>query len=270
MGPGGAAVLRTPAVQSKLSRQLDDQGYVLLEDAMGPRLLAELRARIHEILADEGERAGHEFKTEEHAHRLANLVDKGDVFRRAIVLPDMLGYVRHVLGADIKLSSLNARSADPMSDVGQPLHVDMGGVPDERGYWVCNTVWLLDDFTRDNGATRMIPGSHKWGTRPQDVLDDPLAPHPGEVLLLGKAGSIAVMNSHLWHGGTANRTSAPRLAMHAFYCRHDKPQQQYQKALLRPETQARLTAEERQILALDDGLNDELSANVTVRSGFMK
>ena len=47
-----------------------------------------------------------------------------------------------------------------------------------------------------------------------------------------------VMNAHLWHGGTANRTAAPRLAMHAFYCRRDKPQQQYQKQLLRPEVQA--------------------------------
>jgi len=129
---------------------------------------------------------------------------------------------------------------------------------------------MLDDFTPDNGATRVIPGSHKWGTRPQDVLADPLATHPDEVLLRGTAGSIAVMNSHLWHGGTANRTTAPRLAMHAFYCRRDKPQQQYQKVLLRPETQASLTADERQILALDDALNDELSANVTVRSGFMK
>ena len=260
----------TVTMAFELARQLDEHGYVLLENAMGGQLLGELRYRIHTILDEEGERAGHEFKTEEHAHRLANLVDKGEVFRRAIVLPEMLGYVRQVLGADMKLSSLNARSADPMSEVGQPLHVDMGGVPDERGYWVCNTVWMLDDFTPDNGATRVVPGSHKWGTRPQDVLIDPLATHPDEVLLLGKAGSIAVMNSHLWHGGTANRTSAPRLAMHAFYCRRDKPQQQYQKALLRPETQANLTADERRILALDDALNDELSANVTVRSGFMK
>jgi ectoine hydroxylase-related dioxygenase (phytanoyl-CoA dioxygenase family) len=260
----------TVTVALELARQLDEQGYVLLENAMGAELLAELRSRIHAILDEEGERAGHEFKTEEHAHRLANLADKGEVFRRAILLSDMLAYVRQVLGAEMKLSSLNARSADPGSEVGQPLHVDMGGVPDQRGYWVCNTVWMLDDFTPDNGATRVIPGSHKWGTRPQDVLADPLAPHPDEVLLLGKAGSIAVMNSHVWHGGTANRTTAPRLAMHAFYCRRDKPQQQYQKALLRPETQANLTADERRILALDDALNDELSANVTVRSGFMK
>jgi ectoine hydroxylase-related dioxygenase (phytanoyl-CoA dioxygenase family) len=170
----------------------------------------------------------------------------------------------------MKLSSLNARSADPFGDVGQPLHVDMAAIPDERGYWVCNTIWVLDDFTPDNGATRMIPGSHRWGTRPQDVLADPMAPHPDEVLLLAKAGSIAIMNAHMWHGGTANRTSAPRLAMHAFYCRRDKPQQQYQKRLLRPEVQASLSPDLRAILALDDPLNDEISANVEVRSGFMK
>ena len=78
------------------------------------------------------------------------------------------------------------------------------------------------------------------------------------------------MNAHVWHGGTANRTAAPRLAMHAFYCRGDKPQQQYQKALLRPEVQAALDPELRRILALDDPDNDALSASVDVRSGFLK
>jgi ectoine hydroxylase-related dioxygenase (phytanoyl-CoA dioxygenase family) len=251
-------------------RQLDELGYVLLEHAIDEAFLSDLRTRILELYEEEGDNAGREFKTEANATRLANLVDKGEVFRRAIVLPEVLAGVRHVLGDEIKLSSLNARSADPGSEEGQPLHVDMGAVPDERGFWVCNTVWMLDDFTTENGATRMIPGSHRWRKRPQDVLEDPKAPHPNEVLLTGKAGSIAIMNAHLWHGGTANRSAKPRLALHAFYCRRDKPQQQYQKALLRPETQAGLSRELRDILALDDPENDRLSANVTVRSGFMK
>lgn len=249
---------------------LDEQGFVLLEGVMGEALLQALRARILELFDEEGENAGREFKTEEHAHRLANLVDKGDVFRRAIVLPEVLERVRHVLGPELKLSSLNARSADPHGDVGQPLHVDMAALPDARGYWVCNTVWMLDDFTRENGPTRIVPGSHRWGVRPQDVSEDPLAPHPAEVLLTGRAGSVAIMNAHVWHAGTANRSAAPRLAMHAFYCRRDKPQQQYQKRLLRPEVQAALGPDLRWILALDDPLNDELSAEVAVRSGFMK
>jgi ectoine hydroxylase-related dioxygenase (phytanoyl-CoA dioxygenase family) len=251
-------------------RQLDELGYVVLPGFMDARLLTELRGRLAEVYEEEGDRAGHEFKTEAHAHRLANLVDKGEVFQRAIAWPELLEYVRYVLGPEIKLSSLNARSADPGSDAGQPLHVDMAAVPDERGYWVCNTVWMLDDFTSENGATRVVPGSHTWGKRPQDVLDDPMAPHPQEVLVTGRAGSVAVMNAHVWHGGTANRTSAPRLAMHAFYCRRDKPQQQYQRRLLRPEVQAALSPEARDILALDDPLNDALSADVVVRSGFMR
>ena len=94
-----------------------------------------LRERILALFAEEGDRAGSEFRTEERARRLANLVDKGDIFRRAIVLPAVLEGVRHVLGPRIKLSSLNARSADPHTDVGQPLHVDMGAIPDE--------LWLL-------------------------------------------------------------------------------------------------------------------------------
>jgi ectoine hydroxylase-related dioxygenase (phytanoyl-CoA dioxygenase family) len=251
-------------------QQLDDAGYVVLKGEMGDELLHQLRTRILELFQEEGEGAGREFRTEEHAHRLANLVDKGEVFRQAIALPQVLNLVRHVVGADCKLSSLNARSADPGTDVGQPLHVDMGAIADDRGYWVCNTVWLLDDFTRDNGATRMVPGSHKWGTRPQDALSDPYGPHPQEELLIAPAGTIVVMNAHMWHGGTANRSGSPRLAMHAFYCRRDKPQQQYQKQLLRPEVQASLSPELRSLLALDDPLNDELSATVTVRSGFLK
>jgi ectoine hydroxylase-related dioxygenase (phytanoyl-CoA dioxygenase family) len=250
-------------------RQLDEQGFVVLEDCMGGDLLGELRERIHALLEIEGDRAGQEFRTEAHAHRLANLVDKGEVFARAIALPRVVECVRHVLGPQIKLSSLNARTPDPHGEVPQPLHVDMAALADERGYWVCNTVWMLDDFTAENGATRVIPGSHRWGRRPQDALDDPRAPHPEEVLVLGRAGSIAVMNSHAWHGGTVNRTAAPRLAMHAFYCRRDKPQQQYQKQLLRPEVQDRLSPELRDLLALDDPLNDALSAAVAVRSGFL-
>ena len=250
-------------------RQLDELGFVVLDNCMDVDLLRQLRERINEISESEGDRAGHEFRTEAHARRLANLVDKGEVFRRAIMLPPVVECVRHVLGPQVKLSSLNARSADPNGEVPQPLHVDMSALHDEHGYWVCNTIWMLDDFTADNGATRVVPGSHKWGRRPQEVLDDPLAPHPEEILVLGSAGSIAVMNAHAWHGGTANRTSAPRLAMHAFYCRRDKPQQQYQKQLLRPEVQASLSPELREMLALDDALNDTLSANVITRSGFL-
>ena len=79
-------------------RGLDDDGYVVLEGVMGGGLLAGLRERILELFVSEGAQAGSEFRTEAHAHRLANLVDKGEVFRRAIAAPAVLDGVKHVLG----------------------------------------------------------------------------------------------------------------------------------------------------------------------------
>ncbi len=79
-----------------------------------------------------------------------------------------------------------------------------------------------------------------------------------------------VLNAHTRHAGMANRTGRPRTSLHAFYCRRDRPQQQYQKRLLRPEVQRSLPPELRHLLALDDLLNDRLSGDVAVRSGFLK
>ena len=135
---------------------------------------------------------------------------------------------------------------------------------------MCNTIWLLDDFTPTNGATRIVPGSHRWRKAPQQELADPQAPHRREILVLGEAGTVVVMNTHAWHGGTANRTGKPRRALHAFYTRGDKPQQQYQNGLLRAETKARLSPESRRILALDDPRNDEISSQTTGMSGFLR
>jgi ectoine hydroxylase-related dioxygenase (phytanoyl-CoA dioxygenase family) len=251
-------------------RQLDDLGYLVIENLMNEALLEQVRRRVEELFEIEGEQAGSEFKLEPHSRRLANLVDKGEIFEQIIQTPRILECMEHVLGPRFKLSSLNVRSADPNNGWSQPLHADSGAIADELGYWVCNSVWMLDDFTTENGAIRMVPGSHKWGTTPEQSLKDPYAAHPDEILLTGRAGTVVVMNAHMWHGGTANRTAAPRRAMHVYYTRYDQPQQQYQKRWLSAAVQARLSPAARRILALDDALNDELSATGSGKSGFMK
>ncbi len=253
-----------------LRRQLDVAGYVRLEGFIPPPLLARLREQIEAVFAAEGTDAGAEFKQESDCRRLANLVDKGTVFRESIAHPLLLPWIEQVLGPRFKLSSLNVRSVNARCPTTQPLHCDMAAIADDRGYWVCNTVWMIDDFTPENGPLRVVPGSHRWGRLPQAALADPTLKHPDEVIITGKAGDVVVMNAHVWHGGMPNNTDRPRTAMHAFYCRSDKPQQQHQKRLLRPQTLDRLTLVQRLILAIDDPLNDELSSGAIVRSGFMK
>src|SRR5262245_4452249 len=170
------------------ARSLDEDGYLVLDGFMTVELLTRLGERVEELFVEEGEAAGAEFKQEPGCRRLANLVDKGAVFREVIAEPRVLELVRHVLGPAIKLSSLNARSVNPGGCGAQPLHADMAALPDANGYWVCNTVWMLDDYTPNNGALRLIPGSHRWGNLPQQVLADPLADHAGQVLVTGRAG----------------------------------------------------------------------------------
>ncbi len=247
-------------------RQLDELGYLVLPDLVPPPLVEELRERVEALWTAEGDDSGSEFRLEPGTRRLANLVDKGEVFARLIVMPAILDCVTQVLGPDFKLSSFNARSTNPHNDDAQPWHADAGAVADAHGYWVCNTIWMLDSFTPENGATRMIPRSHTWGRLPERGLKGSL---PGEELVCGRAGTVVIMNTHMWHGGTANRTDRCRRALHGFYTRNDKPQQQYQKALLREETVRGLSALQRKVLALDEPENDRLSTETTRMSGFL-
>lgn len=244
-------------------KELDELGYVSLPGFMSAGLLDTLRTRVDGLFEQEGENAGSEFRQEPGSRRLANLVAKGEIFQQIVSMPEILDYIGAVLGPEFKLSSLNARSANPMSDSSQPLHADMGAIADDRGYWVCNTVWMLDPFTEQNGALRVVPGSHRWKQLPGKE-------HPDETLVTGEAGTVVVMNAHCWHGGTANRTDGHRRALHGFYCRSDKPQQQHQKVLIPENVQASFSPTLRRVLALDDPENDRLSSSVDKPSGFLR
>ena len=108
-------------------------------------------------------------------------------------------------------------------------------------YYICNSGWLLDDFTEETGATRIVPGSHRSGKRPQDVLEDAVATQPDEIQVIAPAGSVLVFNSHLWHGGAMNKTGLPRRVIHSAFCRRDQVPQTNQQEYLSAETRDRLS-----------------------------
>lgn len=238
-----------------ITEALDRDGFVAIPDALSAAQLTAIRDRIAALAVAEGDRAGLEVHQEQGSARLADLVNKGEMFDVFYTHPLVLAGVAHVLGGDVKMSSLNSRAALP-GQGHQGLHADWG-VSDlsdtglDAGYQVCNSIWLLDDFTPDNGATRAVPGSHRSGTTPAEVMDDPAADHPDQVLLLAPAGTAVIFNSHLWHGGTVNRTDEPRRAVHCYFSRRQHPQQLDQRAYLRPETQARLSPAVAYLLDVD-------------------
>jgi Phytanoyl-CoA dioxygenase (PhyH) len=227
---------------------LDEQGYLPMPGVLGPSEVAQLVQRFDELVSAEGDKAGLEAHQEQGTDRLANLVDKGTVFDLCWNYPRQLAAVAHVLDwEDFKVFSLNGRAALP-SEGHQGLHVDWREAVAPGHYEICNSIWLLDDFTEENGATRVVPGSHRWGRLPKDDMADPRDPHPDQVLLLGEAGTCVIFNSHLWHGGTQNRTARPRRALHSAYVRRDETQQTVFRNYVRPVTLDRLSPAQRYLL----------------------
>ncbi len=215
--------------------RLDEDGYLALPGILSAPQLDAIRARLAELLDLEKENAGKEVHQEAGTARLSNLVDKGDVFRVFFTHPRVLAALAHVLDGDMKLSSLNSRAALPGQGL-QALHADWHQAVEPGQYQVCNSIWLLDDFVPENGPTRVVPGSHRWGKVPHEMMTDPKAPHPDEKLVLAPAGTVVIFNSHTWHGGTVNRTTAPRRAIHSYWTRRSQPQQLKQRTFLHAET----------------------------------
>jgi len=226
---------------------LDRNGYLPLPNILSAGQIAQIIKRTDELIAIEGDAAGKEVHQEQGTTRLSDLVNKGPIFEICFTHPRVLAAIAHVLGGDLKLSSLNYRAALPGSGL-QALHADWGGAVKPGDYYVCNSIWLLDDFTESNGATRIIPGSQRSGKTPRDVMAEPAQSQPDEILLTAPAGTVVIFNSHAWHGGTLNHTDRPRRALHSYFTRRGQKQQLDQKAYLRPETFQRLSPAARYIL----------------------
>lgn len=253
-----AALGVTRATLSQEEKEkLDRDGFLNLGKLLSDEELQTIRQKISHLLYIEGENAGSELldspyirhPKESGADRLADLVNKGSEFDIFYTHPKVLAAISYVLGPSIKLSSLNYRAAKPAAGL-QKLHVDWHEAVEMGDYKVCNSIWLLDDFYQENGATRVIPGSHLKSSLPQDVLDDPLASHPEEVIIEAPAGSVVIFNSHTWHGGTINQTASPRRAIHSYFCRYDQPQQVDQKRYIKQETLDRIPEAAAKILGV--------------------
>lgn len=234
---------------------LAENGYLNLGQLLTENQLLAIRKKIDQLLNLEGENAGVELfdsphikhPKEEGATRLADLVNKGPIFDIFYTHPKMLAAIVEVIGINLKLSSLNYRAALPGKGL-QKLHVDWKEAVSPGDFKVCNSIWLLDDFTGLNGATRIVPGTHLSGTLPNEEMDNPFDTHPNEILIEAPAGSVVIFNSHTWHGGTTNLTDHPRRAIHSYFCRRDQPQQLDQKRFIKQTTLDRISAAAQMIL----------------------
>jgi ectoine hydroxylase-related dioxygenase (phytanoyl-CoA dioxygenase family) len=193
--------------------EIAERGYTIIPDAIEPALLDELSATLDRLERELGARPADNGFEGRQTVRIYNLLAHGRVFEQVPVHERVLPVVEGVLDRGCLISSLSSIAIDP-GETAQPIHADdqLMPIPKPHPPTVCNTMWALTDFTDENGATRIIPGSHLADHSPEYGAE--LDSIPAEMA----AGSVLVWHGSLWHGGGANRSSARRTGIAMNYC----------------------------------------------------
>ena len=187
-------------------KQIEEDGYAIVEDAVEADLVDALCRDLERL---EGELAivpaDNDFEGRSTV-RIYNLLAQGELYQRIPVHENVLAVVEKVLDPGCLVSSLSSIAIGP-GETAQPIHSDDQLIPLPKPHppTVCNTMWALTDFTDENGATRLVPGSHVRDRSPDYG-------HPYETIPAEMAkGSVLVWHGSLWHGGGANRTAERRV-----------------------------------------------------------
>jgi len=204
--------LSPEALERHLDRIARD-GYTVVADAIEPDLVEALGEDLlrleqrHRIRPSDNEFEG------ACTVRIYNLLAHGPLYERIPVHESVLPLVERVLDPGCLVSSLSSISIGA-GEKAQPIHADDMLIPLAKPHEaiICNSMWALTDFTEENGATRVVPGSHTRDHSPEYGAS--IDSVPAEM----RRGSVLVWHGSLWHGGGANRTSERRVGVAMNYC----------------------------------------------------
>jgi len=187
---------------------LQKHGYVMMEDIICVDACAAIKSELLPLLTHTGRNAFEGIKTQ----RLYATLTKTRVCDALAVHPRILALLDQMFMPNYLLSQLQVINIQP-GEAAQFVHHDDGfyPLPRPRAPLGAASIFAIDDFTAENGATNIIPESHKWGDRlPTD--DDKLVP------AVMPKGSAIFYGGTFWHGGGANNSDADRLAITCQYC----------------------------------------------------
>lgn len=203
----------------RLERPLEElqaNGFCIVEDVLPAKKLAALRDALYAVARFEQEAGwnrGYAYdRGENRNQRIWNLISRNPVFCQLVEHELALEMVRAVIGWPALLSGSSANLANRHGEE-EVLHADQGYMPQPwaRAHGV-NIAWAIDDFTAENGATRVVPGSHLLNRSPQ----------PGEEIaefraVEAPAGAMIVIEGRCWHRTGRNLTDRPRAGVFNWY-----------------------------------------------------
>lgn len=205
-------MLGNAQLQEKLE-QFQSQGYVVLERLIDPRRVATLIDAMRRTEEQNGLGYARTSFEGYNTVRINNLLVYEDIFWEVPLQPEVLQIAESVLDRELLLSSLCTLTLGP-GQTAQPLHDDMQqlNLPRPRPTLAVNAIWALSDFREDNGATHIVPGSHKFDSSP------PYGGAADTIAATMPAGSVMLFDSALWHKGGANTSQGRRYALSCYYC----------------------------------------------------
>ncbi|CAN5144441.1 phytanoyl-CoA dioxygenase family protein [soil metagenome] len=208
--------------------QVKRTGYAIVENAIEPDLIDGLNEALDRLEHDLAAKPAMNAFEGHHTVRIYNLLAHNPIFARVPVHPSVLPIIDGVLGDGCLISSLSSIAIDP-GETAQPIHSDDQIIPLEKPHspLVCNSMWALTDFTEENGATRLVAGSH--------LKESPTYGGSYETVAAEMPkGSVLIWDGSLWHGGGANRSAARRTGIAMNYCAGFVRQQENQQLGLPP------------------------------------
>ncbi|MCR9093976.1 MAG: phytanoyl-CoA dioxygenase family protein [bacterium] len=222
---------------------LETHGYVILPSLLSREEVETIRGELAPHLTHFGRNPFEGHKTQ----RVYALLAKAPSIAPLVEHPDVLALIDRFLAPSYLLWGGLAINKHP-DEVRQDYHVDdeAGAPPRPRPPQGVSTMWTLDDFTEENGATEIIPGSHLWGPGEAPAADDART-----FKAVMPAGSCLVWLGSLFHRGGANHTNTTRLGITLQYCQPWLRQIENMVLAVPPETAARYSERVRAMLGYD-------------------
>lgn len=166
------------------------------------------------------------------------------VFDKFAIIPRVLALNDYFLEPGYLISAMHTIQINPGESLQDPHHDDaFCHIPRPRPPLGSAIIVAFDDFTAENGATNIIPGSHKWGGGRRGK-------HSEAIPAVMPAGSVVYFVATTWHGGGQNKTNAPRHSLTVQYC------QPYIRQI------------ENQFLAVDPRRLDEIPKKIVEMMGY--
>jgi ectoine hydroxylase-related dioxygenase (phytanoyl-CoA dioxygenase family) len=194
-------------------REIEETGFSIMRNAFSLDLCDEIVAEVERLEgAGPASLKGNAFVGYKTV-RYFDLLNRGEVWQRVAAHANLLPVLRGVLGPDMLLSTMGT-AVIAAAERAQPIHRDdeLYEIAMPHKALVCNTMWALTDFTEENGATRIVPNTHRL---PEGA--DPSRTYPSIPAVMPK-GSVCFVLGTCYHGGGANRTEDRRWALTINYC----------------------------------------------------